>query len=327
MSNSHESVVVSSALCFFSYVNRMRFIAFGIFLIVLSHASLAHDCTNLGEDSGQTVNVCLSSTKNSPTSKSKNPATINSEVLQKPVEVVLSPSTIRQIRSIVKSQSKTETTHNPTQYELTKEDVQINQRGMKRAAWAAFGGICATIALLFWNGLQLQKANRLGLSMAKSSVRAAVAAKKTADAAEITERAYVMVDFECIKKTTDSGDDFVEVTAWIVNVGKTPAIDITYEHGWSGYKTGNAIYDETPIGMLSAGQKVQIVDFPKGFSLNPFIGPFGDKNTVASINVRITGYRDIFGVEGKRLDFSGSIDKAGKLRTNTRLTDHAHKAD
>ena len=305
----------------------MRFIILGVFLVVSSHASLAHNCTNLGEDSGQTVNICLGAINSSNANKSKH-SNLNNEVLQKPVEVVLSPSSVKQIRSVVNSQSKPETTQNPTQYELTKEDVQVNQRGMKRAAWAAFLGICATIVLLFWNGWQLQKANRFGFSMAKSGVRAArssnraaLAAKRTADAAESAERAYVMVEFECVRKTADSGDDFIEVTAWIVNAGRTPAVDVTYEHGWSGYKHGNAVYDETPIGMLSAGQRVQVVDFPGAFSLNPFVGPFSDQNTVAKVSVKITGYSDIFGVEGKKSNFTGSIDRAGKFRTNTRLTD------
>lgn len=157
---------------------------------------------------------------------------------------------------------------------------------------------------------------RKSLAAANAATDAAI---RTAEASETAERAYVLVEFECIKKTADSGNEFVEVTAWIVNAGKTPALDVTYVHGWSGYKCGNEVRGETPIGMLTAGQKVRVVDLPSSFSLNPFIGPFGDQNSVANVYVKITGYKDIFGVDGKHFTCSGNIDKSGVLRTNTYL--------
>ena len=98
---------------------------------------------------------------------------LNSEIRDKPDEVVYISGTVEAINAILRNGSHETNQYESGNYELSREDVRVNQRWMMYGTWAMCVFMAVTIILLWWNGCQLRTANRFGRSMALSGIRAA----------------------------------------------------------------------------------------------------------------------------------------------------------
>lgn len=156
-------------------------------------------------------------------------------------------------------------TNGPTEYDLAREDVEINQRWMMYAALTSTAALIVTSGLLIWNACQLQRANRQGKQMVRQSFEAARAARESVQAAEknleIAHDTRILEFKPYLRVSKIHMDSIVDAhellqsffTFTIENIGRSQATQL---HDFKVFQVGVQDRNWTPESLVKPNAKI-----------------------------------------------------------------------